>query len=958
MAIASALLAVVVGGAFAVVLIAIDELRGTTELRRQTRDELVAADTLEKNLIDLETGLRGFVITRDESFLEPSKDALAALPTSGRALENLAIDEPVQRARVGRLVRALNEYLRRYALPLVAAVRRNDPSVRSVERTVTAKQRVDALREGFTSFREAERSRLSGRDADVDQAARRATTAAAVGVGGSIVLIILFSGYLTRVIVQPLRRAALMANRLAGGDLSTRMAETDVAEIGTLGRSFNVMAGSLETSRDELASLLAEQAALRRVATLVAREASQAEVFTVIAEEIGQLLGTDEIRMLRYQDDDAVVVASAGEAKDILPVGSRQPLGGDNAVSRVFRTGQPARLDDYRSASGPIAQAVRSIGIRGVVGTPILVEGRLWGAMAAATTHGEALPPETESRLGQFTELMATTIANTDSRARADRLTDAQAALRRVATLVARETAPNAVFAAVGREVGEVLGVDATHMGRFDPDGTVVSVAQWGYGGVPIGTRYPLEGDSVSRRVLRTGRPARMNDYENAPGPIAATVRGIGIRSSIGVPISVEGRPWGVMIATTKGPSPFPAETESRLQDFTELVAAAISNASAHEKVRVLADEQAALRRVATLVAEGAPAGAVFDAVAGEMERLLEADQVALNRFEPGEEILVLAHRGLDVERTPVGSRVSIEGESVTATVRRSGRPARMEGYDDAEGPLAELARATGLRSSVAAPIVVDRRLWGLITASWTGEQSPPAETEQRMSQFAQLLETAIANAEARTELMASRARLVAASDEARRRFERDLHDGIQQRLVSLSLELRSAEAIAGSESTELVAQLSLIGEGFAEALDELRELARGIHPAILSEGGLVPALNALARRSAIPVRLDLAVDERLADHVEVGAYYVVSEALTNAAKHAQASKVEVQARPSDGVLALTIGDDGVGGADPARGSGLTGLVDRVEALGGTIAITSPPGQGTSLRVELPLVAR
>jgi signal transduction histidine kinase len=250
---------------------------------------------------------------------------------------------------------------------------------------------------------------------------------------------------------------------------------------------------------------------------------------------------------------------------------------------------------------------------------------------------------------------------------------------------------------------------------------------------------------------------------------------------------------------------------------------------------------------------------------------------------------------------------------------------------------------------------VVEGGLWGLITASWRDDPSPPADTEQRMSRFAQLLDTAIANAEARAELMASRARLVAASDEARRRFERDLHDGVQQRLVLLALQLRGAEALAPPDDEELGGELTRIGKGLAEALDDLRELSRGIHPAILSEGGLVPALKALARRSAVPVQLDLANVRRLEERVEIGAYYVVSEALTNTAKHARASKVEVRMRVLNGVLELKIDDDGVGGADPSRGSGLTGLADRVEALGGTIWMRSPPGEGTSVRVELSL---
>jgi signal transduction histidine kinase len=276
-----------------------------------------------------------------------------------------------------------------------------------------------------------------------------------------------------------------------------------------------------------------------------------------------------------------------------------------------------------------------------------------------------------------------------------------------------------------------------------------------------------------------------------------------------------------------------------------------------------------------------------------------------------------------------------------------------MERYEEAGGALAELARATGLRSSVSAPIVVDGYLWGVITASWKGESSPPRDTEQRMARFAQLLDTAIANAEARADLMASRARLVAASDEARRRFERDLHDGVQQRLVSVSLELRGAEAMAPPEHEELAGQLANVAEGLAEVLDDLRELSRGIHPAILTEAGLGPALKALARRSTVPVQVDFEVEDRLPERVEVAAYYVVSEALTNVAKHSQASQARVRVRVRGSRLELKIDDDGIGGAVPAQGSGLTGLADRVEALGGSIAMSSAAGEGTTLRVVL-----
>jgi signal transduction histidine kinase len=241
-----------------------------------------------------------------------------------------------------------------------------------------------------------------------------------------------------------------------------------------------------------------------------------------------------------------------------------------------------------------------------------------------------------------------------------------------------------------------------------------------------------------------------------------------------------------------------------------------------------------------------------------------------------------------------------------------------------------------------------------MIAMSIRPEPLPP-ETEARIGEFTELVATAISNIEARSDLAASRARIVAATDQTRRRFERDLHDGVQQRLVSLTLELRGAEAMAPPEAADLRAQLSQVSDGLTGVLDDLRELSRGIHPAILSEGGLGPALKALARRSAVPIELDVSVDERLAERVEVAAYYVVSEALTNAAKHAHASVAKIHVEARNDILELTIHDDGLGGADPARGSGLIELKDRVEALGGKITIASPSGEGTSLHVELPI---
>jgi len=286
----------------------------------------------------------------------------------------------------------------------------------------------------------------------------------------------------------------------------------------------------------------------------------------------------------------------------------------------------------------------------------------------------------------------------------------------------------------------------------------------------------------------------------------------------------------------------------------------------------------------------------------------------------------------------------------------RTGRPARVDSMDwsSGSGPVAATARRLGIVSTVVSPIVVEGRLWGAMSVSSTDELLPLG-TEERLDKFTELVATAIANAESRSELAASRRRIVAASDEARRRIERDLHDGMQQRLVSLGLAVRAADINVPPDRADLRAELSNIAIGLAEAIEDLQEISRGIHPAILSESGLRPALRTLARRAAIPVEIDVATDMRLPEPIEVAAYFVVSEALANAAKHAQASLIEVSLAPGDGSLLLSVRDDGVGGADPACGSGLVGLTDRVEALGGSIRVRSRPGEGTHITAELPL---
>jgi signal transduction histidine kinase len=408
-------------------------------------------------------------------------------------------------------------------------------------------------------------------------------------------------------------------------------------------------------------------------------------------------------------------------------------------------------------------------------------------------------------------------------------------------------------------------------------------------------------------------------------------------------------------MAATRGVEPWAENAETRIAAFTELVATAIANAESREARAVLTEEQAALRRVATLVAQAVPASELFEAVAREVSTLFGAAFAGLARFE-GESVLVV---GESVAGTfPPAARLDDGGPSASAEVLRTGRSARVDAVDWSEvsGPLGDASRHLGVVSTVASPIVVEGRTWGALSISSTDE-ALPHDTEERLEKFSDLVATAIANAEGRSELAASRRRIVAASDETRRRIERNLHDGTQQRLVSLGLAVRAAEANLPADRGDLRDDLSRVAMGLANAVEDLQEISRGIHPAILSKGGLAPALAGLAHRSPIPVNLELKAEARLPEAIEVAAYYVASEALANAAKHAQASQIEVSLACRNGSLVLSIRDDGVGGAHPGRGSGLVGLQDRVDALGGTIKLDSAPGRGTCVVVTLPIAA-
>jgi GAF domain-containing protein len=712
-------------------------------------------------------------------------------------------------------------------------------------------------------------------------------------------------------------------------------------------------------ARVELRDFGEEQAALRRVATLVARAAPPEQVLAAVAEEAGRLLEVDVTLVSRYDPDrTAAVVGSWSEtARDTLTaLGSRVSLGGQNVHTLVFETRQPARTD-RGDASGPAVEVFQPVGIRSCVGVPISVEGRLWGVMCVAYTRDALLPAGTEVRLAGFTELVATAIANSQARVELRGFGEEQAALRRVATLVARSAAPDEVFAAVAAEAGQLLTVDFTVLSRYDPDGAVVVVGGWAKAdpGRPtaVGARMEHGGRNLHTLVFQTGRPARMEDYRDASGVAADVARDWAFRSAVAAPISVEDRLWGVISVASVHEEPLPPDTEARLAGFSELVATAIANADAEERLRGLADTQAALRRLAMLVARGEPPEAVFAAVTKEVLRHFGGGGTArMIRYEPDGTATLIANEGTSGPHVRVGEQW--EGYPVsglTETVRRTGRPARVNDYHDVPGGEAYLRE--GLRSAVGMPIVVNGQLWGMIAVG-SADAPPPAGVEQRMMEFTDLVATAIANAQSRAEVIASRARIVAASDEARRRIERDLHDGAQQRLVTLGIKLRSA-ASGPLGPEEARRQFTDAADGLLRVNDELREISRGIHPAILSEAGLRSALGSLARRAPIPVDLDVRVDQRLPEPVEVTGYYVVSEMLTNAAKHSRASSVEVTADLADGLLHISVRDDGIGGADVSRGSGLVGLKDRVEAVGGTFGVDSPHGRGTTVRCALPV---
>ena len=839
-----------------------------------------------------------------------------------------------------------------------------------------------------------------------------------------------------------------------------------------------------ETARTtaDLRALADEQTALRHVAELVAAGASESTVFDAVAAQACRLLGGHFTALLRYEPDGPLIVAMHGAAavEHFMHVGMRIAAEGDGVVQRVQRTGRAARIDGYSGVPGWNAGVARDLGLTSGVGAPIITEGRVWGAITVLAS-GAPLPASAEARLGMFSKLVAVAIANAQAQTAATTLAEEQAALRRVAELVARGVAPEEVFAAVATEASRLLGGEAMTLTRFEGEHELIVEATY-RGPAQVGTRITFAAQTLPDSIRRGDRVVRVDDYtRERDAELAAR---FGLTAAVAAPISVEGEVWGMLTATSDA-QPLPRGTEHRLQQFAELIAAALANSQARADLQALADEQTALRHIAELSAQQAPADAVLQAVAVQASRLAGVEFGMVLRFVgPDGANEIVALDGAPANFT-LGLRASGSGDGSVHRVWRTGRAARVDNLDAMSGRwpqmasqfgfstsagvpillqegevwgalivagrtslpsameshLADFAKlastaisaaqtraqlrvladeqaalrrvaelvargapldevftaiaseaskllgdqaatllrhesdgyatvvaahnspvAPGVRlpsdrgtasvlASATVPILVEGRAWGTLSTSTAG---PPLTvgTEDRLVQFAELAAAAIANAENKANLTASRARVVATADETRRRLQRDLHDGAQQRLVHTLLALGIAREAAadGRPTGELIDEAIHHAE---RANGELRDLVRGILPASLTRGGLRVAVESLVSDMPVPIEVDV-TSPRLAPEVETTAYFIVAEALTNVIKHARATRATVAIHTDGIALSIRVRDDGCGGADPARGTGLTGLLDRVEASNGSFTLTSPPTIGTTLHVTLP----
>lgn len=707
------------------------------------------------------------------------------------------------------------------------------------------------------------------------------------------------------------------------------------------------------TQIDGLRPAVAEQAALRRVATLIARGATRARVYEAATAEVGRLMPSSDANLLSFEGGGmATMIGRWNEHDGYVEIQARLAVGTGTLAQLISESGRPSRITNYGESRGPLADMIRGWGWRSSVGAPVVVDAELWGLTAVGSRTSRQLPAGTEDRLAAFTELLAIAIANEQNRERLEQLVAEQGALRRVAELAVHDAPPSRVLDAVVTEASRLVGVGFTTLLRFEPDGATEVVAIHDPPpGVTVGMRAPKGGDGASQRVWRTGRTARVDDLSGTPGAWPKVASGHGFSSSAAAPVRAEDRLWGVLVAV--GHDVLAPPIEDELSRFAALAGTAITSSHARTALGALAGEQAALLRVAGRVARGDPPEKVFAAVSAEAKQLLGGLPMTLVQFDEEDEALVV----MNSSGGPIRSGVSFPYPSGTLPdrVRRTGRAARIDDYR--LEPDAEAVARLGVVAAVAAPIQVENRVWGMFTA--TSSDGPlPARAEDRLQRFANLVGTAIGNATSRALLVASRERVLTAADETRRRLQRDVHDGAQQRLVQTVITLKLARsALADDQAARVLERVEEALAHAERANEELRELVSGILPAALTRAGLPGGVGSLV--TDLPVRVHAAIDvPRLAPELETTAYFVIAEALTNVVKHAKAEHVRVLATLSDGAVRVEVSDDGVGGARADDGSGLTGLFDRVEARGGTLDVRSPPREGTTLKAILPADGR
>ena len=677
----------------------------------------------------------------------------------------------------------------------------------------------------------------------------------------------------------------------------------------------------MHTQHHDAAILLRTEHAVARV---LAEEREEAAAYPRLLRAIGESLDWEVGAVWTPLENGEPVLrcVETWQGREPLELASRSVAlaPGEGLPGRVWATGEPAWISDVRTNSNfPRGPSAREAGLRAAFCFPIRGSSGVLGAI-------EFLAPERREADADLLETMTSLggrIGQSVERWRAeDRLRESDA--RKSAIL-------NAAFDSI------IL---------MDADGLIVEVnpaAERTFG-------YRAE-EMVGRELAELIVPPDLREaHRQGVTRFVATGEGRMVGHPVELPaMRADGSVFPVEIAITRPRLTGPPQFTGFLRDIT-------ARKRDEQALRSLADEQAALRRVATTVAGEPDEAEVFAVVAEEVGRLLGAESANLVSYQPeGPALMAGAWSAPGMPSVPVGSPVDVDGPTVIARIHRSGTPERVESYEGLPGKTAKIVRDLGFKSAVGAPVKLAGRLWGALIVFTVQDQQFPPDSERRIADFAELVALALANAEARDALAASRARIVEIGDAERRRLERNLHDGAQQQLVALALTLRMCGARLTEGGPEAEALLARANAELADALEELRELARGIHPSILTDRGLEPALEMLAGRASLPLELDVDLAERLPGPVEAAVYYVVAEALTNASKHAQASHVRVDVSRGDGVALLEVRDDGIGGADQRAGSGLRGLCDRVEALGGHLDLVSPAGTGTTLRARIPI---